>query len=39
MFASAKDGKAIAMETMKGYTAFFSDMDDRCVFFDVNCYV
>ena len=29
MFASAKDGKALAMETMKGYTAYFFDMDER----------
>ena len=29
MFASAKDGKAVAMETMKGYTAYFFDMDER----------
>jgi hypothetical protein len=29
MFASATDGKAMAMETMQGYTAYFSDMDER----------
>ena len=29
MFASATDGKAMAMETQKDYTAYFSDMDER----------
>jgi hypothetical protein len=29
MFASATDGAALAMETMKDYTAYFSDMDER----------
>lgn len=29
MFASAVDSKAMALETMKDYTAYFSDMDDR----------
>lgn len=29
MFASATDKQAMAMETMKDYTAYFSDMDDR----------
>ena len=29
MIGSATDKKAIAMETMKGYTAFFESMDKR----------
>ena len=29
MVGSAKDGRAQCMETMKDYTAYFTDMDDR----------
>lgn len=29
MIGSSKDGKAVAMETMKGFTAVFHDMDER----------